>query len=110
MHSAEKFAVIRSGGKQYKVTEGSIFDVEKLGLEPASSILLDDVLLAYINGVTYVGAPVLTNVKVHATIKENYRDKKITITKFKRRKHQLKRQGHRQTYTTLHIDSIIHSA
>lgn len=100
------FAVIATGGKQYKVFEGLVFDVEKLNVETGSSIVLDHVLLAHIDGNTLLGNPRLSSVSIHATVKEVYRDKKVKILKFKRRKHQLKTQGHRQTYTTLHIDSI----
>ena len=84
MNSAENFAVIHSGGKQYKITEGSIFDVEKLGLDPASTFTLDKVLLAHIDGITHIGKPHVNNVIITATVKENYRDKKVTIIKFKR--------------------------
>ena len=106
MNSADNFAVICSGGKQYKVTEGSVFDVEKLNVEAESSIVLDKILLVQCNGTTHIGTPYVVGATVRATVQGNYRDKKVHILKFKRRKHQLKRQGHRQTYTTLEINSI----
>lgn len=100
------FAVIASGGKQYKVFEGHVFDIEKIDVEAGSSIQLDKVLLAHIDGETMVGKPFVPSVNIQVTAQGNYRDKKVRIIKFKRRKHHMKTQGHRQTYTTLHVDKI----
>ena len=104
------FAVIATGGKQYKVFEGHVFDIEKIDVDAGSSILLDRVLLAHIDGETLVGKPFVSSVSIHVTIQGNYRDKKVRIVKFKRRKHHMKTKNHRQTYTTLHVDKITRDA
>lgn len=103
------FAVIATGGKQYKVFEGHVFDIEKIDVDAGSSILLDRVLLAHVDGTTLVGKPFVSSVSIQVTAQGNYRDKKVRIVKFKRRKHHMKTQGHRQTYTTLHVDKITHN-
>lgn len=103
------FAVVAAGGKQYKVFEGHVFDVEKMDVEAGTSLILDRVLLAHIDGQTLVGEPFVSNVTIEVTAQGNYRDKKVRIVKFKRRKHHLKRQGHRQTYTTLVVNKVARS-
>ena len=100
------YAVIQTGGKQYRVSEGDTVRVEKLGAEEGASVDLDKVLLVADGDDVKVGAPYVDGGKVTATVKTHGRGKKVKIVKFKRRKHHLKRQGHRQWYTELEITGI----
>ena len=98
------YAVIQTGGKQYRVTEGQTLKVEKLDTEVGGSIDIDKVLMIADGDNVTVGAPYAG--KVTATVKSHGRDKKVTIIKFRRRKHSRKKQGHRQSYTEIEISSI----
>ncbi len=100
------YAVVRTGGKQYLVSEGDFFKVEKLAGEIGDTIVFDDVLLAGKDGDLNVGAPVLEGAKVTGTIVEQGRDKKLIIFKMKRRKGYRRKQGHRQHYTGIKVASI----
>lgn len=99
-------AVIRTGGKQYRVAEGDIVRVEKLDAEPGSTIELDDVLLITDGENAAVGTPVLEGRAVSADVQEHGRAGKIQVIKFKRRKKYRRMNGHRQHYTQLKITSI----
>ncbi len=100
------YAVIQTGGKQYRVSEGDTLKVEKLGAEEGASLDMDKVLLIANGEDIKVGTPYVEGGKVTATVKSHGRGKKVNIVKFKRRKHHLKRQGHRQWYTELEITGI----
>ena len=100
------YAVIKTGGKQYKVTEGQTLKVEKLEEEVGSSLELADVLMVADGDNVKVGTPLVDGGKVTATVKSHGRDDKVNIIKFRRRKHHMKRQGHRQYYTELEITGI----
>ena len=100
------YAVIETGGKQYRVTEGQSIKVEKLDAEAGSNIDLDKVLMVANGDDIKVGAPYLDGGKVTATVKSHGRGKKIQIIKFRRRKHHQKATGHRQHYTELQITGI----
>ncbi len=101
------FAVIETGGKQYKVKRGQRLRVESLPHEANDSITFDRVLLVSDGeGNTEVGAPYLDGKVVNATVAGHGRDKKVKIIKFRRRKHSMKQQGHRQNYTEVVIDEI----
>ena len=100
------YAVIQTGGKQYRVAEGDTIKVEKLGADEGASIDLDKVLLVADGDDVKVGSPYVDGGKVTATVKSHGRGKKVKIIKFKRRKHHLKRQGHRQWYTELQVTGI----
>jgi large subunit ribosomal protein L21 len=102
---ADMYAVIQTGGKQYRVSEGMTLKVEKINAEEGSSVTLDKVLMVADGDNVQVGAPYL-NSEVTATVKAHGKGKKVHIVKFKRRKHHLKRQGHRQQYTELEITGI----
>jgi large subunit ribosomal protein L21 len=98
------YAVIESGGKQYRVSEGDEITVEKLAVEPGNNVEFDRVLmLGGADGVK-VGTPVVEGAKVTATVKDHGRGKKIIVYKHKKNYH--KKQGHRQDFTRLHIDQI----
>ncbi len=100
------YAVIKTGGKQYRVVEGQTLKVEKIEAEVGANIDLSDVLMVANGDDIKIGTPLVAGGKVQATIKSHGRDDKVTILKFKRRKHHMKRQGHRQYYTELQITGI----
>lgn len=104
------YAIVQTGGKQYKVQPGDFVKVEKLGGEVGDSIELRDVLaVAGPEGIE-VGTPQIKKAKVKATILRIARDRKITVFKKKRRKGYHKKQGHRQWHTLLKIDEILSGA
>jgi len=98
------YAVIQTGGKQYRVTEGQTLKVEKLDVEVGGSIDIDKVLMVTDGDNVKVGTPYVGKVK--AKVVSQGRDKKVTIIKFRRRKHSRKQMGHRQSYTEIEISSI----
>jgi large subunit ribosomal protein L21 len=100
------YAVIQTGGKQYRVSEGDTIKVEMLTADEGSSVELDKVLMITDGEDVKVGAPYVDGGKVTATVKSHGRNKKVKIIKFRRRKHHLKHQGHRQWYTELQVTGI----
>ena len=100
------YAVIVSGGKQYRVMEGETLRVEKLDAEPGASIEIDEVLLLGDGEKVTVGTPRVDGAKVSAVVKAHGRADKVRIIKFRRRKHHMKHQGHRQSYTEIEITGI----
>ena len=98
------YAVIESGGKQYRVAEGDEIEVEKLAVEPGKNVEIDRVLMIADEDGVRVGTPTVEGATVSATVKEHGRAKKIIVYKHKKNYH--KKQGHRQDYTRLHIDQI----
>lgn len=100
------YAVIRTGGKQYRVTEGATLKVERLDAEAGSKLDLDDVLLVADGENVKVGTPTVKGAKVTASVVGHGRGPKIRIMKFRRRKHHQKQTGHRQAYTEISIDKI----
>jgi large subunit ribosomal protein L21 len=101
------YAIVKTGGKQYKVAEGSTLVVEKLEGEPSATVELTEVLLVQSEGGIQVGAPTVAGAKVVATIVEQGKGKKINAITFKPKKNQRKRYGHRQPLTTLRVNSIL---
>ncbi|MBR7890205.1 MULTISPECIES: 50S ribosomal protein L21 [Marinomonas] len=100
------FAVIKTGGKQYRVEEGQTLKVEKLAFEEGSAINFDDVLLVSNGDDVKVGAPIVEGAKVTAEVVAHGRGDKVKILKFRRRKHSMKRMGHRQWFTEVKITGI----
>jgi len=100
------YAVIETGGKQYRVKQGQRIKVEKLSADEGASLDLDKVLLVADGDDIKVGAPYLNGGKVTVTVKSHGRGEKIRIIKFRRRKHSRSTQGHRQSYTELEITGI----
>ena len=100
------YAVIVSGGKQYRVQEGHTLKLEKLNAEAGATIEFDRVLLVGTGDDVKVGLPVVEGAKVTAEVVEHGRGDKVTIIKFRRRKHHMKRQGHRQWFTEVKITGI----
>lgn len=100
------YAVIRSGGKQYRVTPGQILKVEKLPVDAGQAVKFEEVLFVGDGDKFKQGAPLITNAVVTAEIIQHGRGKKIKIIKMKRRKHHIKHQGHRQHYTAIKVTGI----
>jgi large subunit ribosomal protein L21 len=101
------YAVIKSGGKQYKVAPGEKLKVEQLVADVGAEIVLDQVLMIGDGDAIRVGQPVVTGATVKATVVGHGRGDKVTIFKMRRRKHYQRHQGHRQNYTELKIESIV---
>ncbi len=101
------YAVIETGGKQYKVQEGDILYIEKLSAEADSSYTFDKVLALSNDAGLKVGAPTVEGAKVEAKIVKNGKSKKIVVFKFKAKKNYRRRQGHRQPYTKVQIEKIV---
>lgn len=100
------YAVIKSGGKQYRVQEGQYLNLAKIEQETGAAVEFDQVLLVGEGDSVKVGAPYVAGCKVTGIIEDHGRADKIRIIKFKRRKHQMKRMGHRQWYTKVRITGI----
>ena len=100
------YAVIRSGGKQYRVSPGQTIRLEKVTGETGSKVQLGEVLLVENDGMFQSGSPLLANVKIEATVLEHDRSNKIIVFKKKRKKQYRRSRGHRQSYTALRIESI----
>ena len=104
------YAVFATGGKQYRATTGDILKIEKLNAEKGATVELDQVLMVGEGEDVKVGSPYLKGGKVTATVVEHGRGDKIRIIKFKRRKHHMKKMGHRQDFTRIEITGIAASA
>jgi len=100
------YAIIETGGKQYRVAEGQKLSIEKLAAEEGKTIDFDRVLMAGEGANVKVGTPLIAGAKVTAEIIKHGRGKKVRILKFRRRKHHMKQQGHRQDFTQVKITKV----
>ena len=100
------YAVIQTGGKQYRVEEGTTLKIEKLELGQGDSIEFDKVLMVGAGQEVKIGQPFVEGSKVTATVTSQGRHKKVKIVKFRRRKHHMKQMGHRQYYTEVQVTGI----
>ena len=100
------FAVIQTGGKQYKVNEGDIIFVEKLDVNDGETVTFDKVMALSTGDDFKVGAPTVEGAKVEATVLKNGKAKKIYVMKYKAKKNEKKKIGHRQPYTKVQITKI----
>ena len=100
------YAVIETGGKQYKVSEGDVIFVEKLGVEEGEAVTFDKVLVVADGEDVKVGAPVVAGAKVEAKVVKNGKAKKIYVFKMKRKKNYRRKKGHRQPFTKVEISKI----
>ena len=100
------YAVIDTGGKQYRVTEGDVIRVEKLDVEPGKAVTIKEVLVVEKDDNTLIGTPYVSGASVKAEVVENGKAKKVVIYKYKAKKDSKKKQGHRQPYTELQIKSV----
>ena len=101
------YAVIKAGGKQYKVAPGENLKVEQIPADVGAEVIIDQVLMVGDGESVRLGRPVVDGVTVKATVVAHGRGDKVTIFKMRRRKHYRKHQGHRQGFTELKIDSIV---
>ncbi len=101
------YAIIETGGKQYKVEEGQTLKIEKLDTEPGQEVSIDRVLLIKKDDAIITGNPVVEKAKVVAEVLETAKDKKIIVFKYKRRKNYRRKKGHRQWYSKIKIKQIL---
>lgn len=100
------YAVIKTGGKQYRVSSGEKLKVEQLAADVGSQITIDQVLLVADGDKVSIGQPLVSGAKVQVTVVNHGRDDKVHIFKMRRRKHFKKQQGHRQNFTEIQVDKI----
>lgn len=100
------FAIVETGGKQYKVEAGKFFLAEKLNAEVGTTIDLNCLLVSYDDGKVKVGNPYVKGVVAKATVLEVGKEDKVVVYKYKAKKNERKKQGHRQPYTKLKVISI----
>ena len=100
------YAIVRTGGKQYRVEKGAVVRIEKLEGAVGTKVTLDDVLLVGGEGEPRVGSPRVEGVSVEGTVVEQDRDAKIRVFKYKKRKHYRRTRGHRQSFTAVRIDAV----
>ncbi|HQW63990.1 MAG: 50S ribosomal protein L21 [Xanthomonadales bacterium] len=100
------YAVFVTGGRQFRAVPGEVIRVEKLEVEPGSTVTLDQVLMVGDGDKITIGAPLVKGASVAATVRGHGRHDKVTIVKFRRRKHHRKQMGHRQHYTEIEITGI----
>src|SRR6516164_4920273 len=105
-YSTNMYAVIATGGKQYRVTKDGVLRVEKLDAEPGATIEFDEVLLVGEGADVKVGKPTLQGGKVLATVVRHGKGRKISVVKFKRRAHYLRQKNHRQMFTEIKVTDI----
>jgi large subunit ribosomal protein L21 len=100
------YAVIKTGGKQYRVAPGEKIKIEQIPADVGAQIVLDQVLMVADGDAVQLGNPLVSGAKVSATVLGHGRGEKVKIFKLRRRKHYQKTQGHRQNYTEIRVDSI----
>ncbi|MBM4192125.1 MAG: 50S ribosomal protein L21 [Gammaproteobacteria bacterium] len=100
------YAVIATGGKQYRVEEGSVLRIEKLPLEPGCEVSFGEVLLVGSGDSVKVGSPRLSGASVSATVQCHGQRDKVSVIKFRRRKHYLRMKNHRQQFTEIKVNGI----
>jgi large subunit ribosomal protein L21 len=100
------YAVFATGGKQYRVEPGTVLRIEKLLAEPGSTVTFDQVLLVGAGESVKVGSPMLGGATVSATVERHGQGEKVSIVKFRRRKHYLRMKAHRQKFTEVKITAI----
>ena len=100
------YAIIQTGGKQYRVSEGDVVSIEKLTAAEGEEVVFDQVLTVVADGDVKIGKPVLEGAKVTAKVVEHGKGKKILVFKYKAKSNYRKRQGHRQPYTKVEISKI----
>ena len=100
------YAVFKTGGKQYRVSEGETLKIDKLEVDSGKKVTFNEVLMIADGENVQVGSPLLEKASVEAKVISQGKGKKVNILKFKRRKHSMKRQGHRQLFTEIKIGKI----
>ena len=100
------YAVIQTGGKQYRVQQGDVIFVEKIDAQADEAVTFDEVLLVGNDGETKIGTPVVEGAKVEGKVLAQVKSKKIVVYKYKAKKNERKKQGHRQPYTKVESTAI----
>ena len=100
------YAVFKTGGKQYRVSEGETLKIEKLELEPGKKVTFNEVLMIADGENVQIGSPLVEKASVEAKVISQGKGKKVNILKFRRRKNSMKQQGHRQLFTEIQIAKI----
>jgi large subunit ribosomal protein L21 len=100
------YAIIRSGGRQYRAEVGKVFDVERLPQAVNEQFVINDVLLVGDGDSTVIGQPRVEGASVTVTVVDQYRAKKVIVFKYRQRTNYRRKRGHRQYYTSLRVDSI----
>lgn len=100
------YAVIKTGGKQYKVAEGEILKIEKLEGNAGDKLTLDEVLMIKDDSGTRIGTPTVPDARVTVEVIEQGREKKVVVYKYKKRKNYRRKQGHRQAFTKIKVEKI----
>ena len=100
------YAVIQTGGKQYRVQQGDVIYVEKMDSQAGDPVSFDEVLLVSNDSETKIGAPVVSGAKVEGKVLAQVKSRKIVVYKYKAKKNERKKQGHRQPYTKIEITAI----
>ena len=106
LRSSTMYAVIKTGGKQYRVTPGEKIKIEQIPADVGAQIVLDQVLMVSDGDAVKLGNPLVSGAKVSATVLGHGRGVKVKIFKMRRRKHYQRTQGHRQNYTEIRVDTI----
>lgn len=105
------YAIIETGGKQYKVSPGDILTVEKLDVGEGEEVVFDKVLMVKSNeGESVIGTPYLENIKVKGIVLEQFRGKKIIVFKYRPKKHYRRKRGHRQYFTKVQIAEVTYGS
>lgn len=102
-----KYAIVESGGKQYRAVEGSTIEVDRLPVQAGETLELSEVLLVSDEGDIQIGTPTVAGTKVRATVIGEVKAAKVIVFKYKTRERYRRKQGHRQKYTRLQIDEIV---
>ncbi|QZA76953.1 50S ribosomal protein L21 [Deefgea tanakiae] len=101
------YAVVKTGGKQYKVVVGQKLNIEQITADVDSQIVLEEVLMVANGEAVQIGAPLVAGASIKATVVSQGRGEKVRIFKMRRRKHYMRRAGHRQNFTEIRIDAIV---
>ncbi|MBM5572772.1 MULTISPECIES: 50S ribosomal protein L21 [Deefgea] len=101
------YAVVKTGGKQYKVVVGQKLNIEQITADVDSQIVLEEVLMVANGEAVQIGAPLVAGASIKATVVSHGRGEKVRIFKMRRRKHYMRRAGHRQNFTEIRIDAIV---
>ena len=101
------YAVIKTGGKQYRVQQGDVIFVEKIDTQANEAVTFEEVLLVGDGEQTKIGAPVVAGAKVEGKVLAQVKSKKVVVYKYKAKKNERKKQGHRQPYTKVQIEKIV---
>lgn len=101
------YAIVKTGGKQYRVSEGDVLYIEKLDIAEGEKVVFEEILVVSKEGEVLVGAPVVEGAKVEGTVLKQGKGKKVIVFKYKPKKDYRKKQGHRQPYSKVQIDKIL---